>query len=109
MTDVRAERCDEARQHVLTMIEVGIPAQVNPAALQRFGAEARALQAILERGDDGVPEEAYRRWVADGGEGIRAMIEAADRGDASAAWAAFTDQSRGIALLATACVALPGW
>ena len=72
----------------------------------RLAAEVRV---VAERGSAGVDQPDYIAWAAGAPAVLRAVEEAAARGDAKAVWAAFTDPQVGLNRLGIACQGQPRW
>ncbi len=109
MSDVRAERCEELRQIIIGMTPVVIEAQGNAGRLPALLEPIGRLRAVAAQGVDGIDDPVYRQWVSTADQNLGAFEDAARRGDAAAAWAAFADQRTGVNLLSTGCAGCSGW
>lgn len=109
MTDALADRCSALGGIVVDLMRVTMEAQSDAGRLAAVATQARAMRGIVEQGSDGITDQAYLGWHADAPTTLDEMITAADRGDAPAAWRAFTHPTRGMAALGQACLGQPGW
>ena len=110
MTDVRAQRCAELADPVTALMGAALACQArSPQAFSDVIEQAQAVRAIAERGSAGVDDETYVSWAAGAPDVLTAMIEAAQRSDPKAVWAAFAHPEAGLHRVAAACAGLPRW
>lgn len=110
MSDELADRCATLAQPVVDLMAAAIECQAGRAeAFERVIELASGVRAVAERGAAGIDQPDYVAWAAAAPRLLGAMVEAAERRDSHAVWAAFADPEAGLHRLGSACAGQPRW